>query len=525
MAERLELDKAIGSEARWTSFLPRDPSPERLTSLVAVLLAHPDPCAPARAAHVLLALKRPLDALALLEGHTDRMSVAQRALVLCKLGEDDLTPERYVQVVGIKPHFGEVHDLTDVAAQMRLDYALGMAHIQLGNAALGQEHMLYANHLALIVGNVHMAPAVSAYSASSDRVREPRETLARQLGVVQEAARLGNRLQVERSARIARDVLIRLSAYHEIPDLVRQLPEWLDVSWWSTAARAMSCPDEAATDLPVYSDDPLSFCAAAQVLSIRAARAREAGQPKEAARWAKELLALPAWRTVDDLPVLSVAYRVCRILAHLYLNEWFQATRALSELAQDNLGNHSGLSAFYAGLTLAQMLSMGATYPVGLSPEAVIRNAVAGLNSVSPDLRERAIARSVAGAPTGLAVLGMDPAAPADLTAALQSRTARLSARGLMVRGRLVSVYPTAGYQVYKDRLAGRKLDSNQRSYLRRHATALAHLDLRLILEDDVERACLSLRRNVPDPAVGNRLDAMTIRTPARPLTLTRELS
>ncbi len=508
--EEQKLKTSAVHESLWTGYITSDPSPERLERLLAIMLADLQTYPPARAAHVLMLLGRPRDAEALLSGRTDHLSVAQRALALCQIARDEELPHLWQAVAAGPRHFGRVNYDFEIAAQMRLDFALGMAELECGNETRGREHMMMAQSLALMCGNDHMGPSVDSYLMKSEALRDPRRALERLMMLMQDANRMGNRIQVTKTAYQARDMLIRLNALNELPALVAQLPEYLQAgraSWWLQAADALSRPAEALPEEleALTLDDGLLLTTKALCLMRYATRLRSGGHPKDAAEQASRILALPAWKASYDLPHLEAVYQLARAQAHLFLDDPQQASRSLGLLAVDGLHLRGPLQAWYFGVTLAQALSMGATYPANLHPEAVVHAAVQALASLPEAPARDTVLRTMESSPAGVAVLAQQPNAPRALIDAAHAQLAVLGPKGLTLYGNPVVGYPHEhGAAVLESVLRGEKQLEGERQTLMRHRKLLTQRSLPLVLVSERDRALGMLRRGVtPRAPVG----------------------
>ena len=515
-AELLELDAVVGAEALWTTFVSSDLTPARLERLLRMLQAAPARFPPARAGHVLMLLKRPRDAEVWLGGFADRLSVAQRALVLCRLAEvEEGTRHLYYEVAGGVHHFGAATTHLDIAAQMRLEYALGIAELECDHLAKGRMHMQTAATLALMCGNPHVGMSVDNYLLRFEELRDPVRVLAQLRGVIDEAMRLGNQMLVTYAALQARDTLLRQNAFEEVRGLAESLPEYVGAGWWADAVNVFLRPSPALPILPTPMlaldlQDGFLLAAQASRHMALAARARVAGQLKEAAHHAGLALGLPAWQARFELPTLEMIYKLAHVAAHLYLDEPKQAARSLSELARQGVHKYGPVATWSFAVVLAQMLALGATYPADLHPELVMSNGLKALSEIPDNLMRGTVLRAVPVCAAGVAVLARRPDAPSALADVVASAVAVLGKGGLLLHGQPVANYPhEQGAAVLDAVMRGATLDTSERQTIRRHRAVVSGLTPSVALESDVERALGLLRRGVAPR--GHRIDQLAL--------------
>lgn len=411
-AETLEMARLPHA---WSEYVTADTSRDRLSAILSHLQEAPaDDVLRARAAHVLMLLGRPREANALLLSRMHRLCRAQRLLALVQIARDENNPRLYVDVAAHVPHFGIAMNPLELEAQMRLDYALGLAHAELGSDA-SRVHFDRALHVSLMIGALHMEAAINGTLPRREARRDPQGSARRLALLAADTHASGNATMAQHLARNARNILAEANAYEEIIQLCEDWGSWLpEAAGWAEAARTLLDP---AQPPPPVGDgqDELALVAQAYHHLYAAVRAAERLDDDVARDHAVAVLRLPGWPRRGRRSTPEVAYRALRILAYLCAGQAREAVIALREAAQDNLHLVSDVASVYMGVAGLCLIGQGAAYPAEWTPVQAYGAALSGLGRLDHDLAVLVATRAALVAPSAVAFLARSPDAPSAL--------------------------------------------------------------------------------------------------------------
>lgn len=484
----------------WTPYVTGDPSPARLEAILRVLGAQPDDdVAAARAAHVLMLLGRPGEAAHALLGRLHRLCRAQRLLALVQVARDTRNLRLYVEVVAHQTHFGLALTALELEAQMRLDYALGLAHGALGSDGSARLHLAHALHVSLMIGVQGLEAGIAGAMSRRESQQDPRGH-ARRLALLAGDVQRENMVMARHLARESRDLLAGMNDYAGLISTAEGWASWHeDAAGWASAARTMLDP---AHEPPPAGDgrDPLLLLARAfhhVHLAARADDRLDHGEAREQALCALRLAGWPSSGPERGTP--EVAYRTLRIAAHLLAGQHREATLAVRDAVTEGLMDVSDTAAWYMGVAGLSLAAHGAATPAEWSAMRAYTSALAAIERMEHGLAALVATRAAHVSPDAALLLSRAPSAPSALTG-VASRLAVLHRDGRVVRaGRKLRKAPGDAGLIAAITRAGRKLDARERVVKTRYGTALLEAGSPPVAsEDRLARIEAELHRHMP---------------------------
>lgn len=436
----------------WAEFVMDDTDPVRLRAVLTDLESVPqDGILIARRAHVLMLLGEPRRAVDLLRPELHRLCHAMRQLALCQVAREEINLSQYLRIIEVDPHYGMALGLTELEAQVRLDYALGIAHGELGRMDLRMLHYGRAQHVAQMAGMHHMIRVIDAAISWRDSQRDPLTYAHRLKLMVHEAEASNNRKLVSHLAVSSRDLLAEANAYEQIPELAAEWGNTVpEAQTWTLAARVFSDPNLVPPALG-EAPDSLVLAATCYHLLTRAARAREQMDVPSSQAAAARVLGLPGWPGGGEVTMPEAVYRAMRIAAYLYAGRLQQATVALREAVLERLHIQSDTAAWYFGGLYVEMLSRGSAYLPEWTPSEAVPATLAALSRVDHALGLTIVTRLANVLPTAAVILSRSPQSPSVLADVVLAHiavvgqrardagepTPRLTLAGVQVKGYL----------------------------------------------------------------------------------------
>ncbi|MCD0168031.1 hypothetical protein [Deinococcus sp. 23YEL01] len=478
MIDRASILAAAHAPHAWTAFITSDTTHERLNAVLNVLETEDQTngILTARQAHVLMLLQRPRDADLLLITCTHRMCRAQRLLALAQLGKLERNPRLFVDVASHTPHFGTAVNALELEAQMRLDYALCVAHAELGSE-YAVRHADRAVHVARLIGCEFMTAAVTSITAPQKAKADPNEH-ARRLGrLALDVRREGNAPLAHHLALTARSTLIRSGLYAELVVLADSLRAAVpDAAAWSDTARTLV--DPTVPPPPLDPADSLSLLAHAYHSSAAALRAEARMDRGAAAHHAVTVLNLPSWPSGNASGSGDVAYRCLHALAQVRLGQMREAVVALRGIVQDGLHQQGPVAGVYVGATALALVGRGAAYLDDFTPLQAYSLANSALSRMPHDLTLSVSTRLASVMPNATLVLSRSVDAPAALLTTAAGIALLSETHGLLLGGRRVKGAPYKGAAALRDLAEGTTtLQTSARVTLHRYQRALDALD------------------------------------------------
>lgn len=476
----MDLDSALRDARLWPVYLLNDLAPDRLDGVLAELEARGlgDNVVAARAANVLMLLRRYDDALAVTALHEDGLAYAQQMLTLAQLGTD----EARAQILAGRRMAAD-GPLTQVPcgleAQMRLEYALGAAYNRVQDRALCERHYERALMLGQALDADSMVIAIEGSRLLRDMTggEECLNQLQCLLAKVRAQGAARNRsLESYMIGRLVAAHALRFD-YASVERVAQEFEVDAPDAWMAAAARTCrSCGVSAPPPLDGAPRHPLMLLAHA-LYHVRCGQThvRQLDWTEAGGSFARVLDLEP----VDDehWPGVSVSLLVLRALAHLGLGDLRAATAELRTL-QDRLEGARPHTAVIVAATALEVQAHGGARIPGLSGREALTLIETGLRDVPPQVRGALSLMVTEFAPHAAAYAAERVAAPA-LTAALGSRVLRVDEQAATLRGADLRGYPTSAEaydtlaQIIRTRGENGPRGNTTAQHRRRHREAL----------------------------------------------------
>lgn len=477
----------------WTEFVTADTSRPRLLNVLRLLRGESNPTAYARAAHVLMLLRRPRFALKLLAARSDSLAVGQRQLARCalaKVGQFDQLADVLAQ-----PELPPAKSSADREGYVRDQLARGMAYSMSGQTEKADRALLVAAAIAKMEGLLYLHQNALRSTAQVEGEN--------QIGRLRQYA-LNLRFtpyqyMLRRVAEELRDIWFARLEFSEIiafvDELAGELPE---VNWWAEAARALR-DGTSPPSMSLAASDPLMHTAWTFHLSRQMARHRERLESLELADIAGNLLMSPFPTTWQKRFLPSRSHYVA---AYVYSGQMAEAVREATTLGDIPDGELPPEERLMRAVAVTLILTEGGTYPANFPPRRVVSEVMSASHAMSPNKLERLLLILAQAAPSAILALSHLPDLPQFWRQPFVLGRILVLTDTALLRGQLPVSHPggVGGQQLRQAFLASPTAQKSRpdRTFAYRHRQTLGDYDQPLAVMALAQRALDYFAADVP---------------------------